>query len=351
MHPVVFWGPGSWYHPGKWINKACQFAYAERGARAAEVRNDIPLTSTDAQRYTIRLYGEGHSHGKYNKRAAKEIYTWSKCSHPNVVKLLGLAVYRDCLAMISPWATNGNISSYLSNHQSADRCRLSISICAGLAYLHENNVVHGDLKAANVLIADDGTPMLTDFGNSSLHSTTLQFTETLSQPGYSLRWTAPEILRGKSGHTTAGDVYSLGMTILEVLTSEVPFPKKTDLSLYGHIVIHKKRPLRPKTIVPERSIFGNMLWSILTSCWSYEPQLRPDSRTVWDVLITLWLLAEATDTRQAEGSRGSRGIGCGWGRDGRGVKLYQDMLRPRLFSVVAYQYVVPLATSMYRKTT
>ncbi|CCO31952.1 Serine/threonine-protein kinase mos [Rhizoctonia solani AG-1 IB] len=141
--------------------------------------------------------------------------------------------------------------------------------------------VHGDLKAANVLIADDGTPMLTDFGNSSLHSTTLQFTQTLSQPGYSLRWTAPEILRGKSGHTTAGDVYSLGMTILEVLTSEAPFPNKMEPSLYGHIVTNRKRPVRPKTIIPERSIFGNILWGILTSCWSYDPQLRLDSATVW----------------------------------------------------------------------
>ncbi|CEL57197.1 Calmodulin-binding receptor-like cytoplasmic kinase 1 OS=Arabidopsis thaliana GN=CRCK1 PE=1 SV=1 [Rhizoctonia solani AG-1 IB] len=159
---------------------------------------------------TIRVYG-GDSHGKYNKRAAREIHTWSKFSHPNIVKLLGLAVYRDCLAMVSPWASNGDLRRYLYRHQSADRCRLSISICAGLAYLHENKVVHGDLKGANVLIAGDGTPMLADFGSSSLRDTTLQFTRTDTQPGYSLRWTAPEIIRGKSGNTTAGDVYSLGM--------------------------------------------------------------------------------------------------------------------------------------------
>ncbi|CEL63966.1 Cell division control protein 15 OS=Saccharomyces cerevisiae (strain ATCC 204508 / S288c) GN=CDC15 PE=1 SV=3 [Rhizoctonia solani AG-1 IB] len=220
-------------------------------------------------------------------KAAKEIYTWSKCNHSNVVKLLGLAIYRDCLAMISPWAVNGNICSYISRHQSADRCRLSISICAGLAYLHENHVVHGDLKGANVLISYDGTPMLTDFGNSNVQSTTLQFTQTLSSPGYSLRWTAPEILRGTSGLTTAGDVYSLGMTILEVFTSEVPFPEKADLSLYGHIVVDRKRPHRPRTIIPERSIFGNILWGILTSCWSYNPQLRPFSATVWQLLKPL----------------------------------------------------------------
>ncbi|CAE6443822.1 unnamed protein product [Rhizoctonia solani] len=250
---------------------------------------------------TIRAY-EGHSRGKYNKRAAKEIYTWSKCNHPNVVKLLGLAVFRDSLAMISPWAANGNLQQYLLKHQSADRCCLR-AVCLN-GFTHVSFQVHGDLKGvgspleaskityvycllkANVLIAEDGTPMLTDFGNSSLQGSTLQFTQTNSQPSFSFRWTAPEIIRGKSGHTTAGDVYSLGMTILEVLTSEIPFPKKADRALYGHIVIGKKMPRRPD-IIPERSILGNMLWAILTSCWSYEPKLRPDAATVWDALKLL----------------------------------------------------------------
>ncbi|CCO34954.1 Serine/threonine-protein kinase phg2 [Rhizoctonia solani AG-1 IB] len=165
--------------------------------------------------------------------------------------------------------------------------------------------VHGDLKGANVLIAGDGTPMLADFGSSSLRDTTLQFTRTDTQPGYSLRWTvgtlllsdeylnetmafqAPEIIRGKSGNTTAGDVYSLGMTILEAFTAEVPFPKKSDTSLYGYIVINKKRPHRPREIIPERSVYGNILGSILMGCWSYEPQLRPKATTVWEALKPL----------------------------------------------------------------
>ncbi|CEL53757.1 hypothetical protein RSOLAG1IB_11495 [Rhizoctonia solani AG-1 IB] len=77
------------------------------------------------------------------------------------------------------------------------------------------------------------------------------------------------------------------MIILEVLTSESPFPNKTDASLYGHVVINQNRPVRPMVIIPERSIFGNILWGILTSCWSYDPQLRPDSATVWQLLKPL----------------------------------------------------------------
>ncbi|KDN49836.1 hypothetical protein RSAG8_01902, partial [Rhizoctonia solani AG-8 WAC10335] len=91
---------------------------------------------------TIRAYGSSdNSIGTYQKRAAKEIYTWSKCKHPNVVSLLGLALFRNSLAMISRWEENGSLLHYLSHHQDADRCYLSNSICAGLAYLHQNGFV------------------------------------------------------------------------------------------------------------------------------------------------------------------------------------------------------------------
>ncbi|CAE6536401.1 unnamed protein product [Rhizoctonia solani] len=140
---------------------------------------------------TIRAYyDQGQLSRAYHKRAAREIYTWSKCKHPNVVELIGLAVFRECLAMISHWEENGTLLHYLSKHPSADRCHLSTSICAGLVYLHENDIVHGDLKGANILIAGDGRPMLMDFGNASLLDATLQFTQTNTGPSFSLRWTA-----------------------------------------------------------------------------------------------------------------------------------------------------------------
>ncbi|KDN33182.1 hypothetical protein RSAG8_13729, partial [Rhizoctonia solani AG-8 WAC10335] len=130
-------------------------------------------------------------------------------------------------------------------------------------------------------------PMLMDFGNASLGDATLQFTATKSGINLSPRWTAPEILKGKSVHTTAGDVYSLGMTILETFTSEIPFPKKKDHSLMLHVVINKKTPPRPKEVIPERSICGNILWAILTSCWSYDPELRPDAETILHLMKPL----------------------------------------------------------------
>ncbi|KAH7325156.1 kinase-like domain-containing protein [Rhizoctonia solani] len=261
------------------------------------------LDGTPVAIKTIRAYGSSeNSMGTYQKRAAKEIYTWSKCNHPNVVRLMGLAVFRNSLAMISRWEENRNLLHYLSHNQHVDRCRLSTSICAGLAYLHENEIVHGDLKGDNVLIAGDGTPMLMDFGNASILDATLQFTQTKSGPSFSLRWTAPEILREKTAHTTAGDIYALGMTILEALTAEIPYPNKKDQAVLTMVLNKKKAPARPKKIIPETSIYGNTLWGILKSCWSHNPKSRPSIKVVCHVMtpLTPEMLQEIEDEDETD---------------------------------------------------
>ncbi|CUA74372.1 hypothetical protein RSOLAG22IIIB_11162 [Rhizoctonia solani] len=147
---------------------------------------------------------------------------------------------------------------------------------------------------ANILISRDGHPMLMDFGNASLEDPILRFTQTNTRPSISHRWAAPEILMGTSSHTTAGDIYSLGMTILEAYTSQIPFPHRTDHSLFMHIVIEKSHPIRPQNSIPINSKDGEKLWNILTRCWSYDPKDRPNAETVWKEMkeITLENLKE-----------------------------------------------------------
>lgn len=147
------------------------------------------------------------------------------------------------VALVAPWIINGNLTSFLSQHNEIlglhDQLLLLRDIAAGLDYLHTfsftvddgqtyfNPVVHGDLTSNNVLIGSDRTAFLADFG---LSGTLARFpgmsylAMSRHRPG-ALRWTAPELLSAEdsaSAFTTQSDIYSFGSIMLQVLTGNLP---------------------------------------------------------------------------------------------------------------------------------
>ncbi|KAF8599205.1 kinase-like protein [Ceratobasidium sp. AG-I] len=147
--------------------------------------------------------------------------------------------------------------------------------------------VHGDLKGLNVLIYANGTPVLTDFGNAILQDSTLQLTTTTVKNSLSPRWAAPELLEGVGMHSFAADVYALGMTILETITGKLPYAEKSDLGVYGALLVTREIPLRPEDSIPSNSKDGDKLWSLLTSCWVCHAEYRPIADDVRDTMKTI----------------------------------------------------------------
>ncbi|CUA78457.1 Phytosulfokine receptor 1 [Rhizoctonia solani] len=243
---------------------------------------------------TTRLHLIHKEGKKYLKHAAKELHTWSKCQHPNVIKLSGFVEFRGQIGMVSRWMGNGNAPTFIERSPWVDRCEMCRGICDGLAYLHFIGIIHGDLKGvcfisslalrqltppiikANVLIADNGTPMLSDFGNSVLCDQSLLLTQTTTQGCISARWTAPEILDGSISCSYAADIYALGMTLLEVITGKPPFCHLSrEQAVYHAIAFKKEIPARPESFIPSNSRDGEAFWSLLVACWAYEPEKRP----------------------------------------------------------------------------
>ncbi|CUA67186.1 Tyrosine-protein kinase SPK-1 [Girardia tigrina] [Rhizoctonia solani] len=243
------------------------------------------MDSTEVAVKTTRIYVSSTDEGKKSlKHAARELYTWSKCDHRNVIKLLGLVIFRGQLGMVSLWMAHGNLPHYLSRYPQVDRCIIATQISEGLAYLHINNIVHGDLKGMNVLISSDGIPVLSDFGNAVLNSQSLCFTATTTTAAFSLRWTAPEILssEGSSVRSKEADVYSLGMTILEAITGKPPYSEKSEQAVM-FCVWRGVHPERPTEISPQ-SEQGEILWLLLGRCWSNDIQERPSSAEVAEAM-------------------------------------------------------------------
>ncbi|KAG9122209.1 hypothetical protein FRC07_001516 [Ceratobasidium sp. 392] len=200
------------------------------------------------------------------KRTAEELHPWSQCKHPNVHRLLGLVVFRGQIGMVSPWVKNGDLRQYLGQSPGVNRCQL----------------VHGDLKAANVLISDEGVPMLTDFGNATIKECGLQFTSTASATPFSPRWAAPEILDGNKCNN-AGDVYALAM---EVLTGKLPYHNMNDPAVIRSVMIDKKIPERPVSQIPTGNTHSDRLWKLLVDCWRSVPEERPTAATATKTVST-----------------------------------------------------------------
>ncbi|EUC55166.1 tyrosine kinase family catalytic domain protein [Rhizoctonia solani AG-3 Rhs1AP] len=216
---------------------------------------------------------------------SNELYVWSKCKHPNVMGLIGMAKYRNQFAMVSPWMHNGHLERLISRRDFPleERYRLCIQIVEGVAYLHAKKIVHGDLNARNILMSSEGIPHLNDFGSSIIREHSLQFRSSGMERGFTMRWTAPELLLdGKAKPTYSGDIHSLGMTILEVITGAKPYADSHSASVFG-LITSGVLPSRPMDRMPTGNSRADQLWSLLTNeCWAGSPEDRITASALQD---------------------------------------------------------------------
>ncbi len=153
----------------------------------------------------------------------------------------------------------------------ADVIRIATELGAALDALHEAGIVHRDVKASNVLLRNDGTTMLTDFGLAKGEAYTV-----LTHPGQvmgTLDYLAPELIRGDEA-TAASDIYALGCTTYECLTGTTPFGGR---SLFQVGLAHlDEQPPDPRRARPDCP--GHLSAAVLRAL-EKEPAERPATAT------------------------------------------------------------------------
>ncbi|KAJ1305009.1 hypothetical protein OPQ81_000052 [Rhizoctonia solani] len=221
------------------------------------------------------------------KHAAREIHTWSQMKHKNIHQLVGVMMFKEYyIGMVSEWMDNGNLHEYMLKHPQLDRYQMCAQVTSGLSYMHRCNVVHGDLKALNILVSPEGVAKLTDFGLSTVAEASLAFSETTGhRQGFSTRWAAPELLLDELPKSKQSDVYALGMTMLEIFSGSIPYSEyKKDFQVMLKVQ-EGILPLRPPQISDESR--GDLLWHLLVNCWNRDSNKRPRAIEVYDYLNDL----------------------------------------------------------------
>ncbi|KAF9789247.1 kinase-like domain-containing protein [Thelephora terrestris] len=224
---------------------------------------------------------------KLRKQFCKEVIIWNSLSHPNVLKLLGVlsGFEGHQFATVSEWMVHGNIMEYIRKH-STNRLSLLHGAVKGLKYLHDANLVHGDLKGPNILMTNDTPPTacLADFGFTTLVLDPLNpMSSSLTLQGGTMTFMAPELLAPSnyglknSVPTREADIYAFGLVLFQVLTGDQPFRnyKPQELAYYVSLGTRPEKPANAKDIG-----ISNALWELMQVCWHRKIEERPQIQEV-----------------------------------------------------------------------
>ncbi|VDB91802.1 unnamed protein product [Peniophora sp. CBMAI 1063] len=152
-----------------------------------------------------------------------EIDLLKNLNHPNIVKYKGFVKTREFLYIILEFCENGSLNHICKRFGKFPENLVAVyisQVLEGLVYLHDQGVIHRDIKGANILTTKDGAVKLADFGVAS--NTTAAGAANDDAVVGSPYWMAPEVIE-QSGATTASDIWSVGCTVIELLEGRPPY--------------------------------------------------------------------------------------------------------------------------------
>jgi mitogen-activated protein kinase kinase kinase len=158
-----------------------------------------------------------------------EIEMMESLEHPNIVTYLGSEKSEMSMSIFLEYVPGGSIGSVLRKHGKFEEpivSSLTRQTLDGLAYLHDEGILHRDLKADNILLDLTGAAKISDFGISkktdNIYGNDVQYTMQGS-----VFWMAPEVVRSKGrGYSAKVDVWSLGCVVLEMFAGRRPWGKE-----------------------------------------------------------------------------------------------------------------------------
>lgn len=207
----------------------------------------------------------------------REISLLRDLRHPNIVQYLGCSSSNENLNIFLEYVPGGSVQTMLNSYGALPEPLVRSfvrQILNGLSYLHNQDIIHRDIKGANILVDNKGTIKISDFGiskkleasnilsgaNNNKHRPSLQG---------SVFWMAPEVVK-QTSYTRKADIWSLGCLVVEMMTGTHPFPDCSQLQAIFKIGGGKAAPTIPDTASPEAVQF-------LSQTFEIDHQLRPSA--------------------------------------------------------------------------
>lgn len=269
------------------------------GAEARVFQADVQDASGEINRQVaLKIY---QLPAQYESPAFwRQVELWKRVNHAGLAPLLGIVyIHADAglIGLMSPWASRGNVANMRANATASaagDVTNVAKDVAESLAYLHGAGIVHGDVKAENVLVADDGRAVLADFGLSTYVTQQENRTRTDMRIKHTTRFAAPELLEDAAygplssepprSKTTYSDMYAFGGLLYQLHTGHAPWHDTDDNGVIV-AVTSGKLPQRPG---PGEGVpLSDEMWKLCLQCWDRDPRRRPTANEVVQTLDNL----------------------------------------------------------------
>lgn len=237
---------------------------------------DESADESKATKVVIKIYRPKNLidiEGEYQFRSEfKKVFS---CHHENIIQPTYFNIYEEMPYLVLPYCPSGSSEMLIGQLEKKDDIwKYIYEVSSGLAYLHEHTpqIIHQDIKPANVLIDDNGNYAITDFGISAeMGGADI---ESEDESGGTFAYMGPERFVEGTPPMSESDIWALGATLYEIITGDAPFGNDGGFRQKKDTAIPSIKQNIPAPIK-----------DLIYSCLAYNPKDRPTARSIVDTVL------------------------------------------------------------------